>query len=154
MAVNPTPDEYRGVTPYLIVKGGDAALDFYQRAFGAEVTMRIAGPDGTVGHAEFKVGGGVVMLAEECADVQAQSPLTYGGTPVSLLLYVPDVDAVVAQAEQAGAEIIRPVENKFYGDRMGSVKDPFGHVWHIGTHIEDVSPDEMQRRIAAMQSQG
>lgn len=154
MAVNPTPDEYRGVTPYLIVDDGNAALDFYQRAFGAEVTMRIGAPGGKVGHAEFKVGGGMVMMADECPDMEFQSPRAHGGTPVSLLLYVDDADAVVARAVEAGAELTQPVENKFYGDRMGSLKDPFGHIWHISTHVEDVPPDEMQRRAAAMSEQG
>ncbi len=147
--VSPVPPGYHTLTPYLIVNDGQAALDFYRAAFGAEETMRIAGPDGKIGHAEFRVAGSMVMMAEEYPDMNCYSPVKYGGTPVSLVLYVPDVDATVAQAVAAGAVITRPVEDKFYGDRMGSLKDPFGHEWHVATHIEDVSPEEMQRRAAA-----
>lgn|SRR5690606_10572656 len=154
MAVNPTPEEYRGVTPYLIVHDGKAALDFYKRAFAAEEIVRMDAPDGKLQHAEVKIGGGIVMLADAFPDRGYNGPQTYGGTPVSMVFYTPDVDAVFAQAIAAGAEELMPVEDKFYGDRMGSLKDPFGHIWHISTHVEDVTPEEMQKRIAAMGEQG
>lgn len=153
MAVNPIPDAYRGVTPYLIVKGGAAALDFYQRIFGGKEIMRLDGPEGTIGHAEIKIGESIVMLADPCPSGEHKDPTAFGGSPVSLLIYTQDVDAMVANAVKAGAEIIAPVENKFYGDRMGTIRDPFGHIWHISTHVEDVPPDEMQRRLEAMQTQ-
>ncbi len=148
--VEPVPHGYQSVTPYLIVTDGEAALAFYTAAFGAAESMRISSPDGKIGHAEFRVAGSTVMLAEEYPDMDCYSPLKYGGTPVSLALYVPNVDELVAQAVKAGAELVRPVEDKFYGDRMGSLKDPFGHIWHVATHIEDVSPEEMQKRAAAL----
>jgi PhnB protein len=147
--VKPIPQGYHSVTPYLIVKGGNAAVEFYKKAFGARELFRIPGPDGKVGHAEIGIGDSVVMLADEHPEMGARSPQTLGGTPVSILLYVEDVDAVVKQAVAAGAKIQRPVENKFYGDRMGTLDDPFGHVWHVATHIENVSPEEMKRRSAA-----
>ena len=154
MAVDPTPEQYRGVTPYLIVQDGNAALDFYRRAFNAEQVERIDAPGGKIGHAEVKIGGGIVMLADAMPDRGYNGPNVYGGTPVSLVFYTQDVDATFAQAIAAGAEELMPVEDKFYGDRMGSVKDPFGHIWHIATHVEDVSPEEMQRRAEAMGGQG
>jgi PhnB protein len=148
--VSPIPAGYHSVTPYLIVNDGAAALDFYVRAFGATEVMRIGAPGGKVGHAEIRIGDSHVMLAGEFPEMGAVSPTTLGGSPVSIVVYVPDVDALTAQAVAAGAELTRPIENKFYGDRMGSLKDPFGHTWHLATHIEDVSPDELQRRAAAM----
>jgi len=154
VAVNPIPAGYGGVTPYLVVKGASAALDFYQKVFGGQEIMRLDGPNGTIGHAEIKIGDSIVMLADACPDGQYQDPTAYGGTPVSLLVYTPDVDATVAKAVEAGAELISPVESKFYGDRMGSIRDPFGHIWLISTHVEDVPPDELQRRLAALQGQG
>ena len=147
--VKPIPEGYHTVTPYLIVKGGNAAIEFYKKAFGAKELFRIPGPDGKVGHAEIGVGDSVVMLADEHPEMGAKSPQTIGGTPVSILLYVEDVDAVVRQAVAAGAKIQRPVEDKFYGDRMGTLDDPFGHVWHVATHIENVSPEDMKKRAAA-----
>jgi len=146
----PIPPGYEGATPYLYIRGAAKALDFYQRAFGARELMRFPGPDGTIGHAEIAIGKAVVMLADETPAMNALSPETIGGTAASFLIYVPDVDAVFQQALKAGAKQLRPVEDKFYGDRSGMVIDPFGHQWAFATHIEDVSPEEMERRIAAM----
>ena len=148
--VKPIPDGYHSVTPYLIVNGGAAAIEFYKKAFGATEVMRMPGPDGKVGHAEIHIGDSVVMLADEHPEMGAKSPHAIGGTPVSILLYVEDVDAVVRQAVAAGAKIQRPIEDKFYGDRMGSLDDPFGHIWHVATHTEDVTPEEMKKRSAAL----
>jgi PhnB protein len=148
--IKPIPDGYRSVIPYLIVGDGAAALAFYQQVFGARVRMRLDGPGGKIGHAELEIGDGLVMLADEHPAMGALAPPTVGGTPVSLHLYVPDVDAVAAKAIAAGATLKRPVENQFYGDRLGTIVDPFGHIWHISTHVEDVSPEEIGRRAAAM----
>ena len=148
--VKPIPEGYHSVTPYLIVDGAAAAIEFYKKAFRATEVMRMPAPDGRIGHAEIKVGDSHIMLADENAEMSARSPRTVGGTPVSLVLYVEDVDATVSRAVAAGAKLERPVEDKFYGDRMGGVVDPFGHSWYVGTHIEDVSPEEMKKRMAAM----
>ncbi|HJW09354.1 MAG TPA: VOC family protein, partial [Holophagaceae bacterium] len=129
--VKPIPDGYHSVTPYLIVKGGAAALDFYAKAFGAEVLFRMDQPDGRVGHAELQIGDSRLMLADEFPEMGAASPATLGGSPVSLLIYVPDVDASFQRAVAAGAKVVRPLEDKFYGDRMASLEDPFGHQWHL-----------------------
>jgi PhnB protein len=149
MAVKPIPDGYRSVTPYLIVRGAARALEFYAKAFGAKELFRMAQPDGKVGHAELELGDSRVMLADEHPEVGARSPETVGGTPVMILLYVEDVDATVARAVAAGAQLTRPVVNQFYGDRTGGLTDPFGHHWTVATHVEDVSPDELRRRAAA-----
>jgi PhnB protein len=146
----PIPDGYHTITPYLIVNDGAAALDFYKKAFSATEHVRMEMPGGKVGHAEIRIGGSVVMLAGEQPAMGARSPQTIGGTPVSILIYTEDVDALTAQATAAGATLTKPVENQFYGDRMGTVTDPFGHIWHIATHVEDVPEDELQRRAAAM----
>jgi PhnB protein len=146
MPVKPIPEGYHSVTPYLIVSGGAEAIEFYQKAFGAVELFRMAAPDGRIGHAEIKIGDSPVMLADEFSEMGHKSPRTLGGSPVSLLIYVEDVDAVFNQAVAAGAAVKEPLQDKFYGDRMGSVTDPFGHIWHLGTHKEDVSPDEMERR--------
>jgi PhnB protein len=148
--VKAIPEGYHAVTPYLVVDGAATALDFYKRAFGATERMRMPGPNGKVGHAEISVGDSTVMLADEHPEMGARGPRAFGGTPVSLHLYVPDVDATVNKAVAAGAKLLRPVEDKFYGDRMGTIEDPFGHHWHVSTHKEDVAPDEMARRAAAM----
>jgi PhnB protein len=148
--VKAIPEGYHAVTPYLVVDGAAKALDFYKRVFGATERMRMPGPDGKVGHAEIRVGDSTVMLADEHPEMGARGPGAFGGTPVSLHLYVPDVDATVNKAVAAGAKLLRPVEDKFYGDRMGTIEDPFGHHWHVSTHKEDVPPDEMARRAAAM----
>ena len=154
MAVKPIPEGYHSVTPYLIVKGAARALEFYAKAFGATLLFRMDDPDGRVGHAEIEVGDSRLMLADEFPEMGARSPQTVGGTPVGLVLYVEDVDATVARAVAAGAKVTRPVENKFYGDRMGEVTDPFGHRWFLGTHVEDVPPEEMRRRAAALERHG
>jgi PhnB protein len=148
--IKPIPDGYRSIIPYLIVADGAAALAFYQQVFGARVRMRLDGPGGKIGHAELEIGDGLIMLADEHPAMGALAPPTVGGTPVALHLYLEDVDAVAAKAIAAGAKLKRPVENQFYGDRLGTVEDPFGHVWHISTHVEDVSPEEINRRAAAM----
>jgi PhnB protein len=148
--VKPIPEGYHSVTPYLIVDGAAAAIEFYKKAFGAIEMVRMPAPGGRIGHAEIKIGDSHVMLADESAEMNARSPKSVGGTPVSLLLYVEDVDRTVERAVAAGAKLERPVEDKFYGDRMGAIQDPFGHQWYLGTHIEDVSPEEMKRRMAAM----
>ncbi|HWN11199.1 MAG TPA: VOC family protein [Pyrinomonadaceae bacterium] len=151
--VNPIPEGYHSITPYLIIKGASEAIEFYKRAFGATELFRMAQPDGRVGHAEIKVGDSAIMLADEFPEMGHKGPASLGGSPVSLLLYVEDVDAVYAQALSSGAKQDRLVENKFYGDRGGSLIDPFGHIWHIATHVEDLSPEEMQKRAAAAGSQ-
>jgi PhnB protein len=147
--VQPIPEGYPRVTPYLIVDGAGAAIDFYCSVLGATERMRMAGPDGKVGHAELEIGNSVVMLADEHPDIGAVGPKTVGGSPVSLHVYVEDVDGVFEQALAAGAEELQPLEDKFYGDRSASFKDPFGHHWNIATHVEDVPPDEMEKRAAA-----
>lgn len=147
MAVKPIPDGYSSVTPYLIVKGAGRALDYYRMAFGAEELMRFNAPDGTIMHAEMQIGNARVMLADEMPD--HKSPQSLGGSGGGLMLYVDDVDATFARAVAGGARSMKPVEDQFYGDRSGSLIDPFGHVWTVATHVEDVSEDEMQRRMDA-----
>ncbi len=145
------PEGYHTATPYLIVNDGAAAIDFYKRAFGARELVRMPDPSGKkIGHAEIKIGDSPIMLADESLERNARSPQTRGGSPVSILIYVEDVDTVVKEAVRAGGKLERPVEDQFYGDRSGSLKDPFGHTWHISTHKEDVSPEEMKKRMAAM----
>ena len=148
--VNFVPDNYHRVTPYLVVDGAAKAIDFYTKAFGATELMRMPAPGDKIGHAEIKIGDSVVMLADAVTEMGHKSPRTLGGTPISLLVYVENVDSTVSGAVAAGAKIIRPVENQFYGDRMGTVTDPFGHQWYVATHVEDVSPEEMKRRMEAM----
>jgi PhnB protein len=154
VAVKPVPDGYHTVTPYLIVNGAAKALDFYRRAFGAREQMRMPGPDGKVMHAEIQIGDSKVMLADEFPQMGARSPQSIGGTPVGICLYVAKVDAVYEQAVAAGASVERPLQNQFYGDRSGTLIDPFGHKWTIATHIEDVAPAEMEKRMAAMKPPG
>jgi PhnB protein len=154
MAVAPIPPGYAGVTPYLIVRDAARAIAFYQEALGATEVLRLDGPDGKVAHAELKIGEGFVMLGEETAEMGYKGPLAFGGSPVSLLVYVPDVDAVFARALKAGAETKRPVADQFYGDRSGAIVDPFGHQWMIATHLRDVSKEEMDRAMAAMADGG
>src|SRR5688500_9547513 len=135
--VKAIPEGYSSVTPYLIVKGASAALDFYRKAFGAEeYGGRMPGPDGKIGHAEFKIGNSRLMIADEFPEMGARAPTSIGGTPVSLMVYVEDVDSVAAKAIAAGAKVQRPVENQFYGDRSGVFIDPFGHQWTLSTHVE------------------
>jgi PhnB protein len=151
MAVKAIPDGYHSVTPYLIVSGAAQALDFYKRAFGAEERMRMPGPDGKIMHAEIQIGDSIVMLADEFPEMGATSPQSLGGTPMGLCIYLENVDARFQQAVAAGAKIERPLQDQFYGDRSGTVIDPFGHKWTLASHIEDVEPEEMERRMAAMQ---
>jgi len=151
MATKAIPDGYHTVTPYLIVNGAADAIDFYKRAFGATEIMRMPDPKGRIGHAEIRVGDSVIMMADQHHEMGYRDPRSLGGTAVSIVLYVDNVDTVFDRAIKAGAKSQRPVADQFYGDRMGTLEDPFGHVWTIGTHIEDVSPEEMKRRMAAMQ---
>ena len=150
MPVKPIPDGYHTVTPYLVIKGAAAAIDFYKKAFGAVEKFRMPGPDGQVGHAELQFGTSAIMLADECPERGALSPKTIGGSPISIYLYMENVDAVVDRAVSAGGTLKQPVTNMFYGDRSGGVEDPFGFTWYVATHVEDVSPEEMQKRMAAM----
>jgi PhnB protein len=150
MATKPIPDGYRTATPYLIVKGAAEAIEFYKRAFGATELLRMADPKGRVGHAEIRIGDSVIMLADEHPEIGHRGPRSLGGSSVSILLYLPDVDAVFERAIKAGARTARPVENQFYGDRSGTLEDPFGHVWTIATHVEDVPREELKRRAAAI----
>jgi PhnB protein len=145
--VKPVPDGYHTVTPYLIVDGAAKALAYYEKAFLAKTLVQMPGPGGKVMHAEMRIGDSIVMLADEFPEMGAKSPKSLGGTPVTIAMYVPDVDAVVERALKAGGTLKRPVEDQFYGDRSGGVTDPFGHVWHVSTHVEDVSPEEMQSRM-------
>lgn len=150
MAVKPIPEGYANITPYLVIKGAAEAIEFYKEMFGAVETMLIPHVDGRVGHAELRIGDSVLMMADEFPEMEIKGPQSIGGTPVSFLIYVEDVDDVVGRTIKAGATILRPIEDKFYGDRIGSIIDPWGHRWDIATHIEDVSPEELQRRAAAM----
>ncbi len=150
-AVKPIPEGYHSVTPYLIIRGAAKALEFYEQAFGATELFRLESPDGRIGHAEIKIGDSPIMLADEHPEIGAKSPEAYGGSAVSLMLYVEDVDSLFAQAVEAGAIVERPLANQFYGDRTGGLKDPFGHIWYVATHIEDVSPEEMARRAEEKQ---
>lgn len=146
MSVKPIPEGYHSVTPYLIVRGGVAAIEYYTKAFGAVELFRISAPGGKVGHAEIKIGDSMIMLADEHPQMGYNGPETIGGTPVSLMIYVEDVDTVFERAVTAGGTVKEALQDKFYGDRMGSLVDPFGHIWHIATHKEDVPMDEMERR--------
>jgi PhnB protein len=148
MPAKPIPDGYHTATPYLIVSGAAKAIEFYKQAFGAKELMRLADPTGKVGHAEIKIGDSVIMLADEFPEMGAKGPQSFGGSPISIMLYVEDVDARFAQAVAAGAQATRPVKDQFYGDRSGTLVDPFGHTWTLGTHKEDVSVEEIGRRFA------
>ncbi len=153
MAVKPIPDGYHSVTPYLIISGAAKALAFYKAAFGATEFLRMDGPEGRIMHAEIRIGDSVIMLADESTDVKVVSPTTLNGTAISLMVYVEDVDTVFNQAIAQGAFPRRAVQNQFYGDRSGTLVDPFGHVWTISTHIEDLSAEEMNQRAEAMMRQ-
>lgn len=148
--VKPIPDGYRTVTPYLFIRGAAQAIEFYKQAFDARERMRMPGPNGKIMHAELDLGDSMLMLADEFPEMNALSPQAVGGSPVMIAIYVNDVDATFNRAISAGAKPLRPVANQFYGDRSGSLTDPFGHIWNIATHIEDVSPEEMTRRMEAM----
>ena len=145
----PIPEGYHSATPYLIVKGGAEAIDFYKRAFGATESFRMADPTGGIAHAEIKIGDSVIMLADEHPNMGYRGPRSLGGSAVSIMLYVADVDGTFDRAVKAGAKSQRPVANQFYGDRSGTLEDPFGHCWTIATHVEDVAPEEMKRRVEA-----
>jgi PhnB protein len=148
-AVKPIPEGYHSITPYLILSGASDAIAFYKKALGAKEIMRMDAPGGRVGHAELQIGDSRIMLADEHPELQALSPKTIGGSPVTLHLYVENVDAAVARAIAAGATLVRPVADQFYGDRTGGIADPFGYRWFIATHKEDLSMDEIRRRAAA-----
>ena len=152
--VNPIPDNYPRLIPSLAVSDAAAAIDFYCGVFGATVRMRMQAPGGRIGHAELELGESVLMLADEFPELGNLSPPSVGGTPVTLLIYVEDVDAVFQRALEAGATVLRPVQDQFYGDRSGGFEDPFGHRWFVATHIEDVSEEELKRRSARAISQG
>jgi PhnB protein len=149
MPVKPIPEGYHSVTPYLIIRGAAEAIEFYQKSFGAIELFRFPAPDGKIGHAEIKIGDSPIMIADEFADMGYNGPQSLGGSPVSIMLYVDDVDAVFKRAVEAGATVKEALQDKFYGDRMGTLTDPFGHRWHVATHKEDVSMEEMQRRAKA-----
>jgi PhnB protein len=150
-AVKAIPDGYYTATPYLYLSEAGKAIEFYKRAFGATEMTRMGGPEGRVMHAELKIGNSIVMMADEFPEMNNRSPRTLGGASGSILLYVPDVDAAFARAVKAGAKATRPVELQFWGDKMGALEDPFGHQWSLATHVEDVSPEEMERRMNAFQ---
>ena len=154
MRVKPKPDGYHSVTPYLSIKGAAEAIDFYKRAFGAAELFRLTAPSGVIGHAEIKIGDSSIMLADPCDESAFRSPQSLGGSSVGLHVYVENVDAQFAQAVDAGAKIIKPVQDQFYGDRTGTLEDPFGHVWFLATHKEDLSPEEIGRRAEALFKQG
>ncbi len=145
--VKPIPDGYHSITPYLYIKGAGKAIEFYKNVFGAKEKFRMEN-EGRVTHAELEIGDSGIMLADEHPDIGVLSPKSIGGTPLSIMLYIEDVDSVVKKAVAEGAQLKGTIEDKFYGDRMGSIEDPFGHIWHIATHIEDVSPEEMEKRMA------
>ena len=149
MAVKPIPEGYHTATPYLIIKDAADAIEFYKRAFGAIELFRFPAPEGKIGHAEIKIGDSPIMLADEYPDMGYKSPKALGGSPVSLMIYVEDVDTVFNQALAAGASVKEALTDKFYGDRTGTLVDPFGHIWHVSTHKEDVSLEEMERRAKA-----
>jgi PhnB protein len=151
--VKPIPEGYHSVTPYLYVKGAVAAIDFYKEVFGATELMRMLGPNGKVMHAELKIGDSIVMLADEEPSRAIMSPLTVGGFSVGLHLYVENSDAIIKKALENGARQLHPVKNQFYGDRSGSLLDPFGHMWTVATHVEDVSPEEIKKRMTTAMSQ-
>ena len=148
--VKPIPDGYPRVIPYLTIDGASAAIDFYTRVLGAKERVRMPAPGDKIGHAELEIGDSVVMLADAFPDMGAPTPQALGGTPITMMVYVEDVDAVFQRALEAGATADREVENQFYGDRAGQFTDPFGHKWYVATHVEDVPPDEMARRAAVV----
>ncbi|HEX9995272.1 MAG TPA: VOC family protein [Acidimicrobiales bacterium] len=152
--VEPIPSDYPRVIPYLSIDGAAEAIRFYCDVLGATERVRMDAPGGKVGHAELDVDGSVIMLADSFPDMSPPTPRALGGTPVTLMVYVADVDAVHARALAAGATEVSPVQDQFYGDRSGQFEDPFGHRWHVASHVEDVSPEEMERRMAAQQGGG
>lgn len=151
--VQPIPQGYHSITPYLIVKNAKQAIEFYQKAFGAKELYRMETPDGMIGHCELQIGDSRIMMADEFPNMGATAPSKEGGKAFSLLIYVDNVDQLFDRAVKAGAKVLRPLKNEFYGDRMGTVQDPFGHNWNLGMHIEDVSPEEMKKRAEKMWSE-
>ena len=143
--VNPRPQGYHTVTPSIVVQEGAKALEFYRKAFGAEETVRMPGPDGNIMHAEFRIGDSVIMLSDEMPEMGAKSPKAYGGSPVKFYVYVEDVDAAWKRALDAGAKPVVPLQDMFWGDRLGCVEDPFGHAWNLAQHVADPTPEEMQK---------
>jgi PhnB protein len=152
-SVKPIPEGYHSITPYLFVRSAASAIDFYKNAFGATEIVRMVGSNGKIMHAELRIGDSIVMLADENPPTGVMSPQTVGGFSVGLHLYVENVDAVIQKAVENGAKPLRPIINQFYGDRSGSLLDPFGHMWSVATHVEDVSPEEMRKRMTAAMSQ-
>jgi PhnB protein len=152
-SVKPIPEGYHNVTPYLFVRSAASAIDFYKNVFSAAEVVRMAGSNGKIMHAELRIGDSIVMLADENPPTGVMSPQTIGGFSVGLHVYVENVDAVIQKAVENGAKMLRPIKNQFYGDRSGSLLDPFGHMWSVATHIEDVSPEEMRKRMTAAASQ-
>ena len=152
--VKPIPEGYHAITAYLAIDGAAAAIEFYKRAFGAKERLRMGAPGGKVGHAEIVIGDSALMLADEFPELEFFAPKPGAGVPVNIHLYVRDVDAMFQKAIAAGAQVVRALEDKFYGDRSGSLRDPFGHVWHLATHKEDLSPAEMKRRGEAQGNKG
>ena len=150
MAVNPIPEGYPQVIPYLSIQGAEKAIDFYSNVFGFKEIVRMGGPDGKIGHAELKLGDSILMLSDEMPDMGNSSPKTIGGSPVTISLYVEDVDSIFKKAIDSGAKEVSPLNDQFYGDRSGQFEDPFGHRWNVSSHIEDVSPEEMEKRMAEM----
>ena len=148
--VKPIPDGYPQISPYLCIDGAEEAIEFYSTVFDAKERLRLPAPEGKIGHAELQLGDSVIMLADEAPELGIRSPKSVGGTPVTISVYVEDVDGVFDRAVQSGAKAIRPLEDQFYGDRSGQFEDPFGHRWSVATHVEDVSPDEMAKRSAEM----
>jgi PhnB protein len=154
MSVKPIPEGYHSVTPYLIVRGAAAAIDYYTKAFGAKELFRFPAPDGKIGHAEIKIGDAPIMIADEYPDMGYNGPQSLGGSAVSLMIYVEDVDTVFNRAVESGGTVKEALQDKFYGDRIGTLVDPFGHIWHVATHKEDVSMEEMERRAKAAHAGG
>jgi PhnB protein len=146
--IDPIPSQYPRVTPYLSIEGAAKAIDFYCSILGAKEEVRMGGPDGKVGHAELRIGDSVIMCSDAFPDMGAPTPQALGGSPVTLMVYVEDVDAVFERALKAGAKEIAPVQDQFYGDRSGQFEDPFGHRWNVASHVEDVPPEEMEKRAA------
>jgi PhnB protein len=152
-SVRPIPAGYHSLTAYLFIKDAAGAIEFYKKVFGAAEIMRMAGPNGQIMHAELRIGDSVVMLSDENPQMGAVSPQSLGGTASGINVYIADVDSVVQKAVDSGAKLVRPVKDQFYGDRSGTLIDPFGHMWSVATHVEDVSPEEMRKRAAATMSQ-
>ena len=152
MAIKPIPDGYHSVTPYLSIQGAAEAIEFYKRAFNATELFRLVAPSGEIGHAEIKIGDSPIMLADPCEEGTFRNPQSLGGSSVGLHVYVDDVDALFTQAVDAGAKIVRPVQDQFYGDRTGTLEDPFGHVWFLATHKKELTPEEINKRAEALSS--